>query len=140
MGMPFPVQPIGCHHAASFLAISTAGVPSIFGTNNYSKPTDTHRERTAFFLYVPTRPRLKVRLWRDCSTLNYAAIVGNVSKLVPVAPPPDTPARRRLACLLRKPGFFVRGVQCETHCEIFLQNANRLLNLHQVEYRQCVNL
>ena len=73
MGVPFPAQPIAWHHTASFLANSTAGVSRIFGTNNYSKrthththtPTHPHRERTAFFLYVTTRPRLKVRLWRD---------------------------------------------------------------------------
>ena len=82
--MPFPVQPIGCHHAASFLAISTAGVPSIFGTNNYSKPADTqthtHRERTAFFLYAPTRPRLKVRLWRDNTQLEDRAMTLSILK------------------------------------------------------------
>ena len=39
---PFPGQSTRCHHAALFLAISTASAPSIFGTTNYVTRTHTH--------------------------------------------------------------------------------------------------
>ena len=50
---PLPGQSALCHHAASFLATSTARSPRFFGTTNYVTRTHRHRERTRL---GPLRP------------------------------------------------------------------------------------
>ena len=74
--MSFPGQSARWHPAASFLVISTAAAPSIFGTTNYVTRTDTHHTRTR--LWAPTSEpssELKMRLWRDKVVVLFTIIV-----------------------------------------------------------------